>query len=240
MNPIRTILVDDEAPVRKRFRQMLSRYPQVSLEGEAASVAEAERLLASTPVDLVFLDIVMPGADGFALVDRVPATAGVVFVTAHEQFARRAFDVAAVDYLLKPVDPDRLTDCLNRVQAQMAAHKADTQVTIEEGDRVRRVAAAAILAVEQFADSQACLHIAYDTPAIVSGRLGEWAERLAESGLVRVGRSLAIRPSAITHLERLSRNEMVIDLRGVSKTFRLGRTAAVRVNRLLGKPALAS
>ena len=82
MSPIRVILVDDEAPIRKRFRQMLSRYPQVSLEGEAASVAEAERLLAGKPVDLVFRDIVMPGADGFSLVDRVPATAGVVFVTA--------------------------------------------------------------------------------------------------------------------------------------------------------------
>ena len=142
--------------------------------------------------------------------------------------------MAAIDYLLKPVDPDRLSDCLNRVQTRLMAQKADTRISIDEGDRVRRVAAAAIVAVEQVTDSQVCLHIAHDTPAIVSGRLGEWAERLTESGMVRVGRSLAIRLTAIVHLERLSRNEMVIDLHGVSKTFRLGRTVAIRLNRLLG------
>lgn len=180
----------------------------------------------------------MPGADGFSLVDRVPSTAGVVFVTAHEKFAARAFDVAAIDYLLKPVDPDRLTDCLNRVHAKLMAQEADARISIDEGDRVRRVAAAAIVAVEQFADSQVCLHISHDTPAIVSGRLGEWAERLAKSGMIRVGRSLAIRPTAIVHFERLSRNEMVVDLHGVSKTFQLGRTAAIRVNRLLGTAPL--
>lgn len=235
MNSLRTVIVDDEAPVRKRFRQMLSHHPQIRIVGEAASVAEAGQLFAACGFDLVFLDIVMPGADGFSLVSQIPASAAVVFVTAHELFARRAFDVAAVDYLLKPVDPERLKESLRRVQVKLAGVTADDSIDLREGDRIRRVAAATIVAVERISDAEVQIHIAYDRPAIVGGRIGHWASALAPKGLVRVDRGLALRPEAITHLERLSRNDMVVELQGVSKTFHLGRTAAVRINRCLAQ-----
>jgi len=235
--PIRAVLVDDEPLIRKRFRQMLSHHPEVIIVGEADRAAEASELFCAVGCDLIFLDVVMPEADGFSLISRVRPTAAVVFVTAHERFARQAFDVAATDYLLKPVDPDRLAECLRRVRARLATQRASEQILVAEGDRTRRVAAAEIVAVEQAGDAAVRLHIARDAAARVSGRVGEWAERLQGSGLERVSRSLLLRPEAIVHLERLSRNEMLVELAGVAKTFRLGRTAAVRVNRLVsGSP----
>jgi two-component system, LytTR family, response regulator len=104
--PIRAVLVDDEPLIRKRFRQMLSHHPEIVIVGEAATAAEAGVLFSKVEFDLALLDVVMPEANGFSLISRVPPTATVVFVTAHERFARQAFDVAATDYLLKPVDPD--------------------------------------------------------------------------------------------------------------------------------------
>jgi two-component system LytT family response regulator len=231
--PIRAVLVDDEPLIRKRFRQMLSHHPEIVIVGEAASAAEAAVLFSKTEFDLTFLDVVMPEANGFSLMSRVPPTAAVVFVTAHERFARQAFDVAATDYLLKPVDPDRLAECLRRVRARLATQRVSEQILVAEGDRTRRVTAAEIVAVEQAGDAAVRLHIARDVAACVSGRVGEWAERLKGLGLKRVSRSLLLRPEAIVHLERLSRNEMLVELAGVAKTFRLGRTAAVRVNRLV-------
>jgi two-component system LytT family response regulator len=231
--PIRAVLVDDEPLIRKRFRQMLSHHPEIVIVGEAASAAEAAVLFSKTEFDLAFLDVVMPEANGFSLMSRVPPAAAVVFVTAHERFARQAFDVAATDYLLKPVDPDRLAECLRRVRARLATQRVSEQILVAEGDRTRRVTAAEIVAVEQAGDAAVRLHIARDVAACVSGRVGEWAERLKGLGLKRVSRSLLLRPEAIVHLERLSRNEMLVELAGVAKTFRLGRTAAVRVNRLV-------
>jgi two-component system LytT family response regulator len=234
---LRAVLVDDEPLIRKRFRQMLSHHPEIVIVGEAASAAEAGVLFSKVEFDLAFLDVVMPEANGFSLIGGVPPTAAVVFVTAHEQFARQAFDVAATDYLLKPVDPGRLAECLRRVRARLATQRANEQILVAEGDRTRRVTAAEIVAVEQAGDAAVRLHIARDAVARVSGRVGEWAERLRGSGLERVSRSLLLRPEAIVHLERLSRNEMLVELAGVAKTFRLGRTAAVRVNRLVsGSP----
>jgi two-component system LytT family response regulator len=234
---LRAVLVDDEPAIRKRFRQMLSHHAEIIIVGEAESAAEAGVLFSKVEFDLAFLDVVMPEADGFSLISRVPPTAAVVFVTAHERFARQAFDVAATDYLLKPVDPERLAECLRRVRARLATQRASEQILVTEGDRTRRVTAAEIMAVEQAGDAAVLLHIARDVAARVSGRVGEWAERLQGRGLERVSRSLLLRPESIVHLERLSRNEMLVELAGVAKTFRLGRTAAVRVNRLVsGSP----
>ncbi len=151
--PLRAVLVDDEPLIRKRFRQMLSHHPEVSIVGEAVSAVEAGGLLSTVECDLVFLDVVMPEADGFSLISRVPPAAAVVFITAHERFAWQAFDVAATDYLLKPVDPERLTECLRRVRARLAAQPVSEQILVAEGDRTRRVAAAEIVAVEQAGDA---------------------------------------------------------------------------------------
>jgi two-component system, LytTR family, response regulator LytT len=115
---IRALLVDDEAPARSELRYLLAAHPEVEVVGEAASAAEALKLAAAVPYDVVFLDVEMPGLSGLdaaRLVHDRPNRPELVFVTAHEQYAVEAFAVEALDYLLKPVDHARLAQVVKRL-----------------------------------------------------------------------------------------------------------------------------
>lgn len=122
---LRTLIVDDEAPARERLARMLAPLEaagRVRVVGEAADGEEALERITEGGVDLALLDVQMPGLDGLALLDRLPPDArpAVVFTTAFDQYALRAFEVAAVDYLLKPIEAPRLEAAVARVEAQHA------------------------------------------------------------------------------------------------------------------------
>jgi two-component system, LytTR family, response regulator len=122
---IRALIADDERPARQKLRLLLSRHPGVQIVGEAADGDEAVREIERTSPDLVFLDIRMPRRDGFGVVDALgPGRAPlVVFVTAHDEHALRAFEVHAVDYLLKPFTAARLADVIGRVEDRLSARR---------------------------------------------------------------------------------------------------------------------
>jgi two-component system LytT family response regulator len=121
---IRALLVDDEPIARRRLRRLLADEPDVEVAGEAGDVDAAADLLAARAVDVVLLDIQMPGGDGFALLERLRAAGRpaplVVFVTAFDDHAVRAFEVAAVDYLVKPFARARVAEAVARVRRQLA------------------------------------------------------------------------------------------------------------------------
>jgi DNA-binding LytR/AlgR family response regulator len=116
---LRALIVDDEAPARSELRYLLASHPEVEVVGEAASAREALLLANSVRYDVVFCDIEMPGVSGLdaaRLVRERPGNPELVFVTAHERYALDAFAVEAFDYLLKPVDSDRLKRLLERLR----------------------------------------------------------------------------------------------------------------------------
>lgn len=122
---MRILLVDDEAPARAVLRELLAADPEVEVAGEAANGFEAMRLTAELAPDLVLLDIQMPKLDGFEVLELLGTKApAVVFCTAHDEHALRAFEVNAVDYLLKPVDPERLATALARTRERLARGEA--------------------------------------------------------------------------------------------------------------------
>jgi len=115
---LRALIVDDERLARQKVRTFLEARSDIAIAGEAANVEDAIALIANTRPDLVLLDIQMPGGDGFDVVRALPAghTPAVVFITAHDDYAIRAFEVAAVDYLLKPFDRRRFDAAIERAK----------------------------------------------------------------------------------------------------------------------------
>ncbi|HEX8326307.1 MAG TPA: response regulator transcription factor [Hymenobacter sp.] len=119
--PIRALLVEDEYLARQELRYLLQEaHPEVEIVGEAADADTARRLIAELRPDLLLLDISLPGETGFELLESLDQVPLVVFITAYDQYATRAFQVSALDYVLKPVHPDRLAQALARVRQSLA------------------------------------------------------------------------------------------------------------------------
>ena len=136
---LRVLIVDDEPLARHRLRRLLSGEARVEVAGECASAAEAEAALGEGSVDLLLLDVQMPGDDGFALLEKLPRERRpqVVFVTAHDEYAIRAFRVHALDFLLKPVDPVELHEAVVRAQ-ERSSSEARTEERQEAADELDR------------------------------------------------------------------------------------------------------
>ena len=122
MADVRALIVDDEPLAREGIRQMLAKYSGIDIVGEAKDGVHATELIQSTKPDVVFLDIQMPGLDGFGVVreigpEKMPV---VVFVTAFDEFALQAFEIHAIDYLLKPIDPERFKEAVGHALSQIA------------------------------------------------------------------------------------------------------------------------
>jgi len=126
---LNALLVDDEALARRGLKHRLARIPDINVTGEAKNGREAVRKIRELSPDIVFLDIQMPGMDGFDVImelkdEVLPA---VIFVTAYDEFAIKAFEVSAIDYLLKPIEDERLTEALAKARKLLKRRQADSQ-----------------------------------------------------------------------------------------------------------------
>ncbi|NCO34846.1 MAG: hypothetical protein AUJ92_18455 [Armatimonadetes bacterium CG2_30_59_28] len=120
MTKLNAVIVDDERLARENLKRMLAAYPQVEVVGMARNAPEARKRLQAKKTDVVFLDVHMPGESGFDLLESLENPPHVVFVTAYDQYAIRAFEVNAVDYLLKPIEAARLDITIQRVLGRVA------------------------------------------------------------------------------------------------------------------------
>lgn len=213
---IRTLIVDDEPLARERLRSLLAKEDSVELIGECGSGTEAIATIRTAMPDLVFLDMQMPGCDGLQVLAELPEARrpAVIFATAHERFAVDAFDVAAVDYLLKPFDRDRFRVALRRAAEQLqrtrepgaasAAPQASTpsdRITVKADGRIVFLKPEEIVRVEA-ADNYVLLHLVEgrlmlrETMAAIEARLGsaEFA-RINRSAIVRLAQIREIQPA---------------------------------------------
>ncbi len=233
---MRVLIVDDEPLARRGMRQELERFPDVDVVGECRNGAEAVDAIVERRPDLVLLDVQMPGLSGFEVIERVGADAmpAVIFVTAFDKHAVRAFEVHAVDYVLKPVDPDRFRDALERaaaaitrdgrsragrLEAAARAAGADdgtlrpplTRVVVQDDGKLRFVDSAAIDWIEA-AGNYVRLHIGTQEH-VLRGPLTRLASRLGAARFVRIRRSALVNVRAITSLERYGKASYSITLR---------------------------
>lgn len=129
---IEAVIIDDERLARKDLRAVLEKFPQVKVTGEAANVAEAMALLEKLRPQVIFLDIEMPEANGFALLEQLETVPQVIFTTAYDAYAIRAFEVNALDYLLKPVTEKRLAESLDRLETTVSSAPSSTYLDVRE------------------------------------------------------------------------------------------------------------
>ena len=139
---MKALIIDDERLARKELSTLLEKHDGIQVVGEAANADEAEERIAELKPDLLFLDINMPGRDGFQLLEALDHAPHVIFVTAYDEHALHAFQVNALDYLMKPIDPERLEAALNKLPRkgegdvpQREVLKADDQIFLKDGEK---------------------------------------------------------------------------------------------------------
>ena len=111
----RGLIIDDERLARNELKKLLAAHPDIEIVGEASNAEEGIEQIEKLNPDLIFLDIQMPGKTGFEMLAELDAAPTVIFTTAYDEYALKAFEVNALDYLLKPIDPARLSEALNRL-----------------------------------------------------------------------------------------------------------------------------
>ena len=129
---MKVIIIDDEPPARRELRRLLTDFSWMEIVGEAGNVAQAAAMIEALSPELIFLDIQMPGGSGFDLLAGLDHLPQVIFTTAHDEHAVRAFEVNALDYLLKPIDPARLTAALARVKNANAVRTPQPEAVLEQ------------------------------------------------------------------------------------------------------------
>jgi len=245
---IRIVIVDDEPHARKRLRELLDDVPDGSVVGECRDGREALAEIPRLRPDLVFLDVQMPGLDGFgALAEMADPHPLVIFVTAHPEHAVRAFGVEATDYLLKPFDDERFHAALDRVRERRAERRraalgdrvlglardhATTEdghrahFDVEEGGRRTRVSTADVLWIEA-AGNYVELHLASGT-VLRRGTMCALEEELDATRFVRVHRSLIVQRAAVVDVRYLRNHEFALRMAD-GTTLTSGRSYRSRV-----------
>ncbi|QOY93196.1 response regulator transcription factor [Massilia sp. UMI-21] len=215
---MRILIVDDELPARERLRRMLALEPGIEAVEEAADGHQALRCLQQFQPHALLLDIEMPELSGIDLAASLPQPAPlVVFVTAYDAYALRAFDANAIDYLLKPFDQARLRRALERLRERLAAQPAapmrglpPRRLLVTERGATRVVQVADIEWLET-ADNYVVLHMAQGAP-LLRQTLSGLLEQLGP-GFVRCHRRAAVRPAAIERIVPLDKGDCELLLR---------------------------
>lgn len=241
---ITALVVDDEPRAMAALAELLETFPGVDVIGTARDVGDAERFLAGRSPDVIFLDIDMPGRIGFDLVPSVPATTRIVFVTAHADRALDAFRAGAVDYLLKPVDRDRLAHSIARLEAWAPTAQAgdgddrsrapDGMVTLAfTGDRGSETVPLTDIVWVEGVRNYTRVQLRDGKPGMVRCTMAEWESILPASSFGRISRSLIIQLAAIRATQWQSRLQTLVFFHGVADPLPLGRAGTTRLKELV-------
>lgn len=243
MRQRKAVIVDDERLARKELRTLLkeAHAEEVHVVGEAASLQEAARVIQATDADLVFLDIALGRESGFDLVPAIGADIEIVFVTAHDSFALRAFEINALDYLLKPVDPERLALTVKRLgPAQQPDVDDSRQLSYDDrlflrlNDRRSFMRIADVIAIEAAGDDSMLHLVSQPSPARTARSLREWDARLPERYFIRIHRSTIINLDHVVRVEEWSHSSFLVYMRNLASPLPMSRRYGARVRDRLG------
>ena len=236
------VLVDDERLARRELRTLLeeAHAEQVHVVGEAASVADAARLVQATDADVVFLDIQLAGETGMDLLPLLSVDVDVVFVTAYDEHALRAFEVNALDYLLKPVVPERLAVTVSRLAVTQPRTPIRDAVTYEDrlflrlGQERAFVRVRDIMAIEADGDGSTLRLAPHLTRKPSAKSLRQWEQRLPDRQFVRIHRSTIVNLEHVERLEPSSHAGQHVYLRGLTEPLSMSRRFGARLRERFG------
>jgi len=237
---MKSLLIDDEISARDGLRWLLAAHPGYTVVGEAATFHQALKQLARPDYDLVFLDIQLVGGNGFDLVPHVRRDARVIFVTAFDRHALRAFEVNAIDYLLKPVSPERFAASLARLAQGPGAGAPpppplttdDTVlVATDSGDHfVPVVEIAAVFSNANYSDVQLRSGKRFFTRRTMKA----WEDLLPATGFLRVHRHTLVNVACVEHHARSGRESLELRVTGVREPVSVSRFSVAEVLGRLG------
>jgi len=224
----KAILIDDERLARNELRKMLVDYPDIEIVDEAGNVQEGLEKIDLHNPDVLFLDINMPGKTGFDLLQELDRSPYVIFTTAYDEYAVKAFEVNALDYLLKPIDPKRLADAIHKVgelvqkekqAVQEAAQRGklteEDQVFVKDGERCWFVALGDIRLFESVGN-YAKVFFGNNKPLILKS-LNALEERLDEKVFFRANRKHIVNLRLVDKVENYFNGGLLLELKGGDK-----------------------
>lgn len=232
---MRALIVDDERLARKELIKLLEEHPSVEVVGEAANAEEANQMVNDLNPDLLFLDIQMPGKTGFQLLEELDFVPLVVFTTAYDEFALKAFEVNALDYLLKPIQAERLAETISKLTEKekaktTAAQSPDRklglqdQVFVKDGDRCWFVS---LSNVRLFESDGNYIKVYFDANRpMIHKSLNALDERLDERAFFRASRKHIVNLSWVEGIEPWFNGGLMVRLRGGDKVEVSRRQAA--------------
>lgn len=238
----KALLVDDEAGASQRLALLLSEHQIITVAGSVRSVGEARSFLEVQQPDLIFLDMEMPGQLVMELLPDLPEKTQVVFVTAYAEYAVQAFEAGALDYLVKPVDPERLERTLERFLARRVGRERSSQPENEEevllhsypeNQESQIIRLKSIHWIEGMQNYTRAKVKGQETLVIFRRRLAGWEALLSDERFHRIGRSHIINLSTLRRTKWISRDVSELFFEGIKEPLVVGRSASTQLKALL-------
>ena len=243
---MKTIIIDDERFVREDLKEMLSLHADITVAGEAETISAAVALLSIVEPDIVFLDIQLRGGSGFDLVPYIHPTVDIIFFTSHDEYAVRAFEVNALDFLLKPVAPERLSSSLDRVRENRSTPLSSSGFTggpFNEDDRIfirtdkeqRFIALNGIVAVVSEGGNYSSVFLENNAKYLVRRPLKEWKNILPVSTFIRIHRSTIVNLNRIRQFVREKSGKYHVRMSGYDDPLKVSRRKVPKLKEKLGE-----
>jgi two-component system LytT family response regulator len=231
----KTIIVDDERLARKEMRRLLAEFDEIVIAGEAENLSEAIELIEREKPQIVFLDVQLSNENGFDLLEKTEHNFKLIFVTAFDAYAIRAFEVNALDYLLKPVNPERLAKAIERLgeesessAKELRALEFDDRIFLELGTRSFFLKVRDISHINSAGDYSE-IYTVDKKKYLLEKSLREWEERLPEKHFLRIHRQTIINLEEIEHIEPWFNRTFQLRLKNYSQELAVSRRYALKL-----------
>jgi two-component system LytT family response regulator len=240
MTNLKAIIVDDERLARVNLKKLLEPHPEIEIVGEASSCNSAIELINLHKPQLIFLDIQLSGETGFDLLEVIDNSIKIVFVTAYDEYAIRAFEVNAIDYLLKPVNPERLKVAIDRVITREKVQKREVK-NYEYSDSIyvrlnnyasRFIKISSINFIEPVGNYSKIVTIE-GKHCLVLKTLKQWQEELPDNNFVRIHRSSIVNIEHVDHIEKDSNTQHRAYMKNIPEPLEVSRRYAKKLKALI-------